>query len=267
MGVEALPVEEAAVPPGDFALIGRVQSDHPLFLPFAESRFGDFTKIHFWKHRRVKLPESAGARVLAWFDKGDPFLFERAIGQGRVLVATSGWHPTDSQLALSTKFVPLMDGLLRPNGGAAAEAQHVVHDVITLPPAGAAQGARTLVAPDGRKLDLPQGATTFGGADRPGIYRLSAGGQDTPLAVNLPPDESRTTPVPVEDLERWGAKLGTRKPAEELVTAERRLRYMELENRQKLWRWVIVAVLGILAAETALAGLLARRGARQQVTA
>ena len=96
---------------------------------------------------------------------------------------------------------------------------------------------------------------------------MSAGGQDTPLAVNLPPDESRTVPVPVEELERWGAKLGTMKPTEELVTAERRLRYMELENRQKLWRWVIVTVLGILAVETALAGLLARRGARQQVTA
>lgn len=268
MGVESLPVEEAPLPPGDYALIGRVQSDHPLFLPFAESRFGDFTKIHFWKHRRVKLPESAGARVLAWFDKGDPFLFERTLEKGRVLVATSGWHPSDSQLALSTKFVPLMDGLLRPSGGAAAaDVQYAVHDPIALPPADAAQGSRTLTAPDGRKIDLAPGATAFDGTDRPGIYQLSGGGQETPLAVNLPPDESRTAPVPVEDLERWGAKLGTRKPSEELVTAERRLRYMELENRQKLWRWLIVAVLGILAVETALAGLLARRGAREQVTA
>jgi hypothetical protein len=40
----------------------------------------------------------------------------------------------------------------------------------------------------------------------------------------------------------------------------------EWENRQKLWRWLIVGVLGLLAAETALAGHLARRSLRQQAT-
>jgi Aerotolerance regulator N-terminal/von Willebrand factor type A domain len=262
MGLDKLEAQEAT---GDFALVSRVDLEHPLLAPFADSRFADFTKIHFWHHRKVSLPQSAGARVIAWFEGGEPFLFEKPIGTGRVIVATSGWHPGDSQLALSTKFVPLIDGLLRRRDAAAVEAQYTVLEPIALPQV-QGQVARSLVAPDGAKVELASGATTFDNADRPGIYKLTSGGEETPLAVNLPADESRTTPVAVEELERWGAKLGKKPPSEELVTRERRLRMMELENRQKLWRWLIVGVLGLLAAETALAGRLARRTVQQQAT-
>src|SRR5260221_4371560 len=46
-----LKIEES--PARDFSLLGRVDTRHPLFAPFADARFGDFTKIHFWKHRRM----------------------------------------------------------------------------------------------------------------------------------------------------------------------------------------------------------------------
>ncbi len=39
---------------------------------------------------------------------GEPTLLERLTGQGRVIALTSGWQPGDSQLALSTKFVPFI---------------------------------------------------------------------------------------------------------------------------------------------------------------
>ena len=270
-------LEVTEAPARNFALIARVDLTHPLFAPFADARFADFTKVHFWKHRRVKLPAgpttapspagsngSPASRVLAWFDDGDPFLFERPVGPGRVLVATSGWHPADSQFALSTKFVPLLDGLIRRRDGTTLDAQHYVYEPITLPPAGANAAARALVTPDGRKLDVPgaAAATAPEWVDQPGIYRLSAGGRETPVAVNLPPDEARTAPVAVEELERFGAKLGTAETAAELVARQRQLRQAELESRQKLWRWVIVAVLGLLAVETFVAGRLARRASR-----
>jgi hypothetical protein len=38
-----------------------------------------------------------------------------------------------------------------------------------------------------------------------------------------------------------------------------RLRNTDLEDRQKLWRWFIVTTLAVLALETWLAGLAARR--------
>jgi hypothetical protein len=69
------------------------------------------------------------------------------------------------------------------------------------------------------------------------------------------------------DLERWGAHLGTGKKTADQVAEERRLQSAELENRQKLWRWLILAVLGLLALETVLAGVVARRARKEQVTA
>jgi anti-sigma-K factor RskA len=39
-----------------------------------------------------------------------------------------------------------------------------------------------------------------------------------------------------------------------------------LENRQKLWRWLIIAVMAILLIETALAGRLAHRTLQPQVS-
>jgi anti-sigma-K factor RskA len=38
---------------------------------------------------------------------------------------------------------------------------------------------------------------------------------------------------------------------------ERKLRHAELENSQKLWRWFILAALGIVGVEILLAGILA----------
>jgi hypothetical protein len=262
MKVGDVKVEEAA--PKDFSLIGRVDMEHLLFAPFADARFGDFTKIHFWRHRKVTPP--AGVRVLASFDGGDPFLIEQAIGQGKLLMATSGWHPADSQLALSTKFVPLLEGLLRRKDQATVEAQYMVFEPVALPSVATGQGARTVIAPDGAKTEVPGTSTTFEGADKPGVFKLVQDGQETPLAVNLPADESRTAPVAVEELERWGAKLGSKPASDEIATRERRLRQIELENRQKLWRWLIVAVLGLLAVETALAGVLAKRTLKQATT-
>jgi hypothetical protein len=260
-GAADLQVREA--PKRDFALLGRVDTRDPLFSPFGDARFGDFSRIHFWNHRLVKPESLPGSRVVAAFDNGDPFLIEQPVGRGRVVVATSGWQPADSQLALSTKFVPLLDRVLRGDEPPHVQSQYAVHDPISLP-AGSASQKRVVHTPDGHQTDLATGASTFDGAAQPGIYRLALGGREVPLAVNVAADESRTAPVPVEELEQWGAKLGNRAAPDELATRQRQLQTLELESRQKLWRWLIVVVIGLLFAETLLAGALTRRALRQQ---
>jgi hypothetical protein len=270
MGLDALEVEEA--PSGDYALLGEIAFTHPLFAPFADPRFADFTKIRFWKHRRIKLPETSEpstlnpqpSTILARFDDGDPFLCEQLIGKGALLTATAGWHPADSQLALSTKFVPLIAGLLQRNHRQGQESQYVVTEPIELPKSDS-PGVRKLRTPASEEVALAGDAQTFDGADVPGIYRLSTDGKQVPLAVNLAPDESRTSPMAVEELEHRGAKLGTQPTRAELAERQRQLRSAELENRQKLWRWLIVGVLGVLVVETTLAGHLAHRTTEQQV--
>ncbi len=108
-GVAPWAIEEAT---SRDVMLGEIKFDHPLFAPLAGAQFNDFTKIHFWKHRLIE-PESLGdVKVLARFEAGDAAVIEKTVGKGRLVVFASGWQPVDSQLARSSKFVPLMTGLL-----------------------------------------------------------------------------------------------------------------------------------------------------------
>ena len=104
LGQERIPVAEGVV--RNYAMLGEIDFRHPLFAPFADVRFSDFTKIHFWKYRRFETTAMPDARVVAKFDNGDAAIVEVPVGKGRVIVFASGWQPEDSQLVLSTKFVP-----------------------------------------------------------------------------------------------------------------------------------------------------------------
>src|SRR5439155_23031817 len=67
------------------------------------------------------------------FDGGDPAILEVPVGKGRVIVLASGWRTEDSQLALSTKFVPLLYSLLDQSGAATpSPGQYYVGDVVPL---------------------------------------------------------------------------------------------------------------------------------------
>ena len=147
-------------------------------------------------------------------------------------------------------------------GGTTVESQQAVFQPIALP-AAAAAAARSLMTPEGKKIELAANATAAPAetVDRPGIYKLSLAGTETMVGVNLPPDESRTAAIGVEDFERWGAKPGTAQRAGQVAERQRQLKTAELESKQKLWRWLILGVLGFVAAETLLAGSLARRSA------
>jgi hypothetical protein len=263
MNRQSVTIEEAK---GEqYALIGRIKFDHPLFAPFADPRFADFTKIHFWKHRRVKLETGDPATVLASFDKGDPFLVEQSIGKGRLLVATSGWHPADSQLAVSTKFVPLVSGMFPRAAGGLERTQRHVFDKIELSEAVGA-GPHHVRRPNGAEHKLAADTKFFDSTEEPGIYHFVLGGEENHLAFNLAADESRTAPLAVEELEHRGARVGTQPTVEQIAERQRQARILELENRQKMWRWLIVAVLALLLVETALAGRLAHRTLQPQVS-
>jgi hypothetical protein len=269
VGAGAVGAEEAAA--DRYALLARIDFEHPLFAPFADPRFSDFTKIHFWKHRRIATNSLPGARVLARFDSGDPALLQVPVGQGTLLLLTSGWHPADSQLALSSKFVPLLYSMLEMSGGLKSRrAPYVVGDPVSLP-AGLAKGAPKLSVrkPDGAITDLPAGELTFAQTDQPGIYTVTPGQPPFRFAVNLAPEESKTAPLPLEELERLGVPLRIQSALAAKQASEREalLRAAELENRQKLWRWLLVAALLVLLVETWLAGWVTQRSTAAPIPA
>jgi hypothetical protein len=258
-------VEEGAV--GRDLLFGEIAFDHPLFAPLAGAQFNDFTKIHFWKYRRLDPEKLGEARVLARFENGDPAVVEKILGKGRLVVLTSGWNPADSQLARSSKFVPLMSSLLdRRDPRPFDAANHLVGEPVPLPAAEEAARGWAVHKPDGALVTTAPGSPTFTGTDQPGVYTIDTKAGARSFAVNLDPLESKTAPLAVETLEQYGSRLvnHSRKPLDREQL--RQLQNAELENRQKLWRGLILAAIGVLIVETWLAGRSASsRTARAEV--
>jgi hypothetical protein len=250
------------VRPNGYAMLAEIDFRHPLFAPFSDPRFSDFTKIYFWKYRRFDAGAIDGARVLAAFDSGDPALVEVPIGQGRVFILASGWHPEDSQLALSSKFVPLLWSWLELAGGVElVTTQYFVGDKVPVPAAGEFANVRL---PEGAPIPLPKESAEFAQTGRPGIYEFSGSGRSQRFAVNIDASESRTAPLGIDELLELGVPVAQPQvEAVRLPESTALLQAVEAENRQKLWRWIIAATLAVLLVESAFAGWTARRSALQ----
>jgi hypothetical protein len=85
--------------------------------------------------------------------------------------------------------------------------------------------------------------------------------------VNLDAAESKTTPLPPDELERLGAPVSLPPSAAVETARQVRLQSAELEARQKLWRWILAITLGVLLIETWLSGRASRRQAAPQAQA
>ncbi len=245
LGRDQLPSEEAAVT--DYALLAEVDRQHPYLQGFSEARFADFTKVHYWRYRRLDLAGLERARVLAAFDSSDPAWFEVPVGDGSLLVMTGGWHREDSQLALSTKFIPLLYSVLTqdPTGRDRRRA-YFVGDRIPMD----AGEERTVTTPGGEEVVLDAETDFFDQTDEPGLYTLAYPGRSVVVAVNMTPDESRLTPMEKDGLEQM-LKLDEER-AEEGLSGElpaAKLSIEEQESRQKGWLWLLYLVLLLVIVE------------------
>ena len=247
-------------------MLGDIDFSHPIFAAFADPRFSDFSRIHFWKHRRLTFPPDAPVQVLAKFDDGSPALAQWTIGRGHLLALAAGWNPADSQLALSSKFLPLMQTILDWSGGA-LPSRWQFQTGESIPSPISTGDALPWRKPDGKVVVLAAG-TSFTDTDVPGIYSVTAAGKAHRFAVNLPLDESRTAPLSPDDFARLAVPLqntpvfATPKPP----GAQRPLLQAELENRQKLWRWAIAGLLAVALIEILLSGWLTGRVKTGEVT-
>jgi hypothetical protein len=235
----------------NYALLARISFDHPLFAPFADARFNDFTKMHFWRYRAVNLANITNATILASFDSGSPMLAEIPVEKGRLLVFATTWMPADSQLALSSKFIPLLFGILEQSAGLQTASHQFNVSQRVLLPAGFKGEVRL---PDG---SLKAAQEYFSDTRQPGVY--SAG--DYQFAINLNPSESKIAPLTPDDLKTLGVPLNVTTDARELAAAEHRKQHLlstETEARQKLWRNFLIAAVVLVLLETWISGRLSR---------
>ena len=260
-GVSPTTIQLEEIKPATYGMLSEINFQHPLFLPFADPRFSDFTKIRFWKYTKFNAVTLPGSRVLAKFDSGDPALVEVPVGKGRLIVLAAGWQPEASQLALSTKFVPLLSSLLEWSGAVVTPpSQFFTGQPVALNLLGlTAAGPVSVRQPDGTTTTLTQETVAFTATAQPGLYTTMAGTLTKTFAVNLDPAESRTTPLPTDELDRLGVPVQLSGRKDSAKNKSGLAPAVETESRQKLWRWIIAAALAVLLIETLLAGLSARR--------
>jgi hypothetical protein len=268
IGMDNIDSQEAQI--DNYAMLSSVDFEHPLMISFSEPRFGDFTKIHFWKYRRIDIENIPNARILAAFDNGDPAWFEVPVGKGSLLVLTSGWQPSDSQFALSSKFVPFLYSILEYNGVLSGQqSQYVIGDRVRIPKARTLESGNFQIRkPDNSIIKLEAGQEVFEQTDTPGIYTIESELGNQLFAINLPSEECRTAPMPLEEIEQLGVLFevfeDTSQSYEDKILQAKHNSFVKLENEQKLWRWLIIALLIVLMLETWLAGWLTRPAVSDQ---
>ena len=250
-------LQEATV--SNYTMLSDIDFSHPLFAPFAGTPFRDFKTIHFWHYRQLKLAPSKTRRVLARFDSKDAAIIEEDLDLGKVWLMASGWQPTDSQLARSKKFLPLMVGILeRALGTLAGVPQYYVGEEVNCLTLDRQPKSMTISNPQQDKFQLKKNESTFKQTNLPGIYHWKTTKNNGFFAVNIVPSESQTVALDQSRLEQHGIQLGRQLSSEEEHERDRQMRDLELENRQKFWQWLIAAAVVIVLCETWLSGRLAR---------
>jgi hypothetical protein len=253
LGRELTPLS-SVVHPDSGAILAAIDFQHPLFAPFADPRYSDFSKIRFWKHCVLDAAQIPDARALASFDSGAPALLECNVGKGKLFVLTSGWTPAESQLALSTKFVPLLYSFLELTSSTEPPpTQFFAGDNIPV------ETNTVITFQDASPVEVLPGGLGFQGSNV-GLYGLKTGDRTRLIAVNTDPLEGRLQPLTADSLETLGVPLS----APPSVAAQDRKRQVELKNselegRQKLWLWVMLGTMLLLLVESLVAWGAARK--------
>src|SRR4030095_2850642 len=140
-------------------------------------------------------------------------------------------------------------------------AQYFIDDDV---PLGGAKQPVTVRKPDGAEVKVTAG-DRFSQTDQPEIYTVSSTHPPLRFAVNLAAEESKTAPLPLEELEHLGVplKISSTENVKQSERKRQNLQAAELEAKQKLWRWLLVAAVVVIMTETWLAARLTRRATIQ----
>ena len=258
--------------------LGFLDYGHPIFEAFSGPRSGDFTGARFFRARDFSPADSA--TVLARFDDGSVALAELRYGRGTVLVWTSALDIFWNDLALQPVYLPFVHRISEYVGGRTEALQWFVAGqvvdladpealettgLVSAEAAGLVQGLdQVALTPAGQSVRLPAGdGPRYLLLDERGFYMVRPPGSDPDrpfvIAVNVELEESNLARIDAQELV---AQVGTAAagpdggPDFEQATE---MRMEDLERRQSLWRWILIAAFSLFVAETLLSNWVSRR--------
>ena len=243
-------------------LLGRIDWNHPIFQPFQDPQFSNFSKVGFYRYLTFSSEwvESGGGRAVADLEDGTPWLSEWSLGQGRVWLLSSGWDAEDGVLARSTKFVPLILSMAQSTGAWRSSLGNYLTGEAWEP----FDTDVTVTAANNSSADTIAPGEIYQGVAIPSLARVDGPRGEFLIPVNLDPRESLCSPTALSQLEALGVPVGktnavdseeTAQKASELTVTQKDF---EIESSQKNWKWILAVVAVVLVLETWLAGWTAR---------
>ncbi len=264
-GTVGAPVDRA----GRGGALGYIDYSHPVFELFGGPRSGDLSTARFFRYRPIEPGESA--RILARFDDGNPALVERGVGDGRVLFWASTADNFWNDLALKPVFLPFVHRLTEhladyvpPTAWySAGQVLNLGEQRSLLADAGLVDASLVAVSPSGDRIPVTEGERSgFLSLVEQGLYEIrdASTTEDSPLtlAVNVDLSESDLTTIDPDELASSVAGRAAAGPTTGASGGGREFSSEDLERRQGVWGYLLIAALLVFVAETIVSNRLSR---------
>jgi hypothetical protein len=205
------------------------------------------------------------ARVIVRLGDQTPLLLEKRIGEGRVVLLTSGLDNLTNDFPLHPAFVPFVEqtarylaGSERQGGARPVDAYLELRDAREQSKATQAQGVEVTDPEGKRPLTLGEAASAQSfQLTEAGYYQLRlANGHQDEVGVNPDPKESNLDVIPDDVLALWQGKGGQTSPeASPAAASPDRTANPATPQKtpQTLWWYIMLLVLGCAVAESVLA--------------
>jgi hypothetical protein len=228
------------------AVLGDAETSHPSLAAFRDATSEAFSAVRVRRHALAEA-ESGGA-VLLRFDDGSPAVVAGAVEAGRTMLVTIPLDTRHGDFPLQPAFLPFLRGVVGWAAGAGMVRPSQESGDPWLPPGSlrapvARSPAGDLLRPreGGRFLALREAGFHDLFEGRPGGLPVGV------VAVNAPAAESDLTAMNPGDLLLGVGELpaAAELSAPELASVS--------EARQRAWRWILLAFLGVLGVEMVVA--------------
>ena len=236
-----------------YATVAQVDQTHPVM----SGDRNDNRSAAGWPELKIYYVagvDPTEARVIVRLSDHTPLLLEKQVGEGHVLLFTSGFDNLTNDLPVEPAFVPFVDRAARYlSGSDSMGGSRLVDSFVPLrtATAGASSAGVEILDPDGhRALSLTEAAAAQSfPLTRAGFYQIRfANGRNALIGVNPDRRESNLQPIAKDLLQLWGSHAATPSAALSGTPA-----VAQKNGVHSIWWYVMLLVLLTAVAESVVA--------------
>jgi len=233
--------------PDRFMGVGSTDSSYP-----AVAKAGGWPDVKFFYALDV---DPGDARVIVRLGDQTPLLLEKSIGEGRVMLLTSGLDNLTNDFPLAPSFVPFIEQTARYLAGSERQGgARTVDAYLELRNAKERGQGVEITDPEGKRpLTLREAASAQSfQLTEAGYYQLRlADGRQNQVGVNPDPKESNLDVIPNDVLALWQGNGG--KSSQEAAAPGQPTPTGPQKTQESFWWYVMLFVLATVIAESVLA--------------